>query len=233
MRPCFNDLAGQSRSTPPPASGPAATLASPGFTDTFRTAVDADPGYGLNDSLTRRQSPALGVTYTRTSGLWYPAPALRPWYSQVNHQGYPGELSFWLGTSAVRMDAPVIAGTGGTVAVQALTDPVTGTTASADWTSLVLSSASDSGWVAGPGVSLGALVRSDGGVQVFQGGTTLLSRAAFARPDSGGRFRVTISYIPGQKSARLDRQRLRRHGRYPGRPAGQQHAVPGRGLRVG
>ncbi len=185
-------------------SGPATAPASTGFTDTFGTAVDDDPGYGLNDSLNARQQAAAGVTYTRTSGLWYSAPAPRPWYSQVNHPSFPGEMSFWLGTSAVRMDAPVIAGADGNVSVQATVDPVTGDTSSPDWSSLVLSNnAGASGYVSNPDVGLGILVRSNGGIQVFQGGTVLLSRAAFARPDAAGRFQVSFSYGPGQKTANL------------------------------
>jgi hypothetical protein len=118
--------------TPAAAIQPPAGLASPGFTDSFATAVDDDPGYGLNDSLSARQSATRGVTYTRVSGTTPPGPAPRPWYSQVNHVNHPGTLSFWLGTSAVRMDAPVVAGPGGTVGVQATVDPVTGDTSSTD-----------------------------------------------------------------------------------------------------
>jgi hypothetical protein len=132
--------------------------------------VDSDPGYGLNDSLEARQTGTHGVTYTRVSGLWYPAPAPRPWYSQVNHVNHPGVLSFWLGTSAIRMDDAVVAGAGGTVGVQAVVDPVIGDTSSSDWSSLVLdTNSSDSGYVTNPDVAVGVLVRSDGGIQVFQG----------------------------------------------------------------
>ena len=58
--------------------------------------------------------------------------SLRPWYPQVNHVNYPGTLSVWLGTSAVRMDAPLVAGPDGTVGVQATVDLVTGNTSSTD-----------------------------------------------------------------------------------------------------
>ncbi len=179
-----------------------AWLADPGFSDSFATAVDDAPGYGLNDSLTSRQSGATGVTYTRTSGVWYPASAPQAWYSQVDHVNHPGVLSFWDGTSAVRMDAPVTANSQGTVGVQATVDPVTGNTTSADWSSLVLSTnADDSGYVSGTGVALGVLVRSNGGVQVFQGSTSLTAVAGFAKPDPDGTFTVAISYTPGQKTA--------------------------------
>jgi hypothetical protein len=184
-------------------SGPTAALPGTGFADTFGAAVDNDPGYGLNDSLTRRQSGAVGVTYTRESGLWYQAPAPQPWYSQVNHVNHPGTLSFWRGTSAVRMDAPLIVGSNGVVGVQAIVDPVTGDLTSSDWSSLVLSNSGDSGYVANPDVAIGVLVRSSGGIQVFQDGTPVMSQAGFAQPDSGGKFNVIVSYIPGQRSAQI------------------------------
>lgn len=190
---------------PVTGSGAAATLTDPGFTDTFGTAVNDAPGYGLNDSLTKRQPGAVGVTYTRESGLWYQAPAPQEWYSQVNHVNYLGELSFWLGTSAVRMDAPVVANSTGVVGVQATVDPVAGDTTSEDWSSLVLSTnANDSGYVANSDVGLGVLVRSNGGVQVFQDGTSLLAKDGFAKPDADGQFKVIITYTPGQKSAQIN-----------------------------
>jgi hypothetical protein len=185
-------------------SGSTAALAGAGFADTFGTAVDNDPEYGLNDSLAKRQSGVVGVTYTREPGLWYQAPTPQPWYSQVNHVNHPGTLSFWLGTSAVRMDAPVIANSNGTVGVQATVDPVTGDTTSQDWSSLVLSNSSASGYVANSDVAIGVLVRSNGGIQVFQHGTLLTSRAGFAQPDSDGTFNVIVSYTPGQRSALID-----------------------------
>ena len=202
---------GTAQAMPVPPAGPpaavlqsAAALAAPGFTDSFGTAVDNDPGYGLNDSLNARQSGARGVTYTRVSNESTAAAAPRPWYSQVNHVNHPGTLSFWLGNSAVRMDAPVVAGQDGTVGVQATMDPVTGDTSSADWSSLALStSAGASGWVASPGVAVGVLIRSSGGIQVYQGATLLASRDSFAAPAAGGQFVVSVSYTPGQKAIHL------------------------------
>jgi hypothetical protein len=202
--------AGTAQAMPPPAATSAAVLqsdanpASPGFIDSFSTAVDNDPGYGLNDSLNARQSGTRGVTYTRVTGLNHSAPAPKPWYSQVNHVNHPGTLSFWLGTSAVRMDAPLIAGRDGTVSVQATVDPVTGDTRSVDWSSLVLStSPGDSGWLASPAVAVSVLVRSNGGVQVYHGTTLLASRDSFAHPAADGRFVVSLTYTPGQKTVHM------------------------------
>jgi len=203
--------AGTAQAMPvPPAGTPvavlqsASALAAPGFTDSFGTAVDNDPDYGLNDSLKARQSGTRGVTYTRVSNESAAAAAPRPWYSQVNHVNHPGTLSFWLGNSAVRMDAPLVAGQDGTVSVQATMDPVTGDSSSADWSSLALStSAGASGWVANPGVAVGVLVRSTGGIQVYHGATLLASRDSFAAPAAGGQFVVSVSYTPGQKTIHL------------------------------
>jgi hypothetical protein len=188
-----------------PVSGKSAAAASTaGFTDSFGGAVDDPPGYGLNDSLTTRQTGVLGVTYTRESGLWNSATAPQEWYSQVNHVNHPGVLSFWQGTSAIRMDAPVTAGSDGKVAVQATVDPVTGDTASADWSSLALSTDhAATGYVSNSDVALGVLVRSNGGVQVFQGGKVLLTTNGFAKPNADGTFTVSFSYTPGQTSAQL------------------------------
>jgi hypothetical protein len=189
---------------PAAPAAPAGTLAAAGFTDSFGTAVDEDPSYGLNDSLNARQSGARGVTYTRVSNESAAARAPRPWYSQVHHVNHPGVLSFWLGSSAIRMDAPVVAGPDGTVGVQATMDPVTGDTSSADWSSLALSrTAGASGWVASSNVAVGVLVRSTGGVQVYQGTTLLASRDSFAQPGASGQFVVTVTYAPGQKTIHL------------------------------
>jgi hypothetical protein len=187
-----------------PAAAPAGTLAAARFTDSFGTAVDNDPSYGLNDSLNARQSGARGVTYTRVSNESAAAAAPQPWYSQVDHVNHPGVLSFWLGSSAIRMDAPVVAGPDGIVGVQATMDPVTGDTSSADWSSLALSrTAGASGWVASSNVAVGVLVRSTGGVQVYQGTTLLASRDSFAPPAAGGQFVVTVTYTAGQKTIHL------------------------------
>jgi hypothetical protein len=73
------------------------------------------------------------------------------------------------------MDDAVVAGAGGTVGVQAVVDPVIGDTSSSDWSSLILdTNSSDSGYVTNLDVAVGVLVRSDGGIQVFQGSTLLM-----------------------------------------------------------
>jgi hypothetical protein len=167
--------------------GPAA--GGTGFGDSFDAAVDADPGYGLNDSLVARQGSG-GVTYTRVSGLWNTGTPPRPWYSQVNHPSHPGTLSFWQGSSAVRVDAPVAAA-GGTTSVAATLTPVVGSTASGAWSSIVLShTASSWGYVSNSDVDLAVLVRADGGVQVFQAGTLVDDLPGYA---SGGTYRVGLS----------------------------------------
>ncbi|PSL57464.1 hypothetical protein B0I31_102443 [Saccharothrix carnea] len=182
------------------AAASPAPAAAPRFTDSFDGAVDLDPTYGLNDGLARRQvGEQRGVTYTRTSGVWYPASAPRPWYSQVNHSNRPGTLSFWLGHSAVRLDAPVVAGADGSIAVRAVVDPVVGDTASGQWASLVLTAdRNSSGYATNGEVDLGVLVRSTGVVDAFHGGAA--AGRGRAQPD-GGRFAVTVTARPGDHVA--------------------------------
>jgi hypothetical protein len=86
--------------------------------------------------------------------------------------------------------------------MEASVDPVTGDTTSSDWNSLVLSTnTGDSGYVANADVALGVLVRSNGGIQVFSGGKSLLAQAGFAAPNANGTFDVTVAYTPGQPAA--------------------------------
>lgn len=176
------------------------------FTDSFDAAVDDDPTYGLNDSIAVRQRAVQrGITYRRTSGLWYTAPAPRPWYSQVNHSNRRGVLSFWLGTSAVRLDAPVIAGLDGLTVVRAKVDPVTGDAQSKEWASLVLTpDQSSAGYVTGKEVSLGALVRSNGEVQVFHRGKLIAESDDPAEPDDDGRYTFTVTAKPGAREVAID-----------------------------
>ncbi|MEW9547765.1 hypothetical protein [Nonomuraea sp. NPDC050783] len=185
---------------PAPSSAADTTF---GFTDSFDHAVDKDPTYGLNDALAVRQEGAQrGVAYSRTPGLWYKSPAPRPWYSQVNHAKHPGTLSFWLGTSAVRLEAPVVAGADGRVAAQVTTDPVVGDESDGAWSSLVLSAdPAVTGYVSEAGVSLALLVRSDGGVQAFSHGTMVLDRPGAATPDARGRYRLKVGVRPGADTA--------------------------------
>jgi hypothetical protein len=174
-----------------------------GLVDSFDGAVDRDPSYGLNDRLAARQGRSPGLTYTRVPGVWYDAPAPRPWYSQVNHPNWPGVLSFWLGTSAVRLDAPLVPDASNDLRLSATVDPVTGDRASGEWSSLVLAPAGDRGYVTSSQASLGVLVRSNGGVQVFQRGRLLASRDGFAVPDAAGRYRVSVSSTSGSREARM------------------------------
>jgi hypothetical protein len=155
------------------------------FTDSFDIAVDNDPGYGLNDSLATRQNIG-GITYTRVSGLWNNGTAPRSWYSQVDHPQYPGRLAYFLGTSAVRLDAPAIADAVGATTVSATLTPVVGSTTSSDWSSLILShSATSWGYVTNADVDLGVLVRANGGVQVFQAGKLVRDLPGFAAGGTG------------------------------------------------
>jgi hypothetical protein len=172
------------------------------FTDSFDDAVGADPTYGLNDALaTRQRGTQRAIPYERSSGVWYPAEPPRPWYSQVNQSNRPDVLSFHVGTSAVRLAAPVVGSDDGRVVAAVTTDPVVGDGASDAWSSLVLADRGASGYVDRPDVALGALVRSDGRVQVFSRGRLVASSPQPATPDGQGRFRVEVSARTGGAAA--------------------------------
>jgi hypothetical protein len=173
------------------------------FTDSFDDAVDADPTYGLNDALASRQrGTQRAIPYERVSGVWYPAQRPRPWYSQVNKSNRPDVLSFHVGTSAVRLDAPVVGADGGQVVAAVTTDPVVGDVSSGAWSSLVLAAdRGASGYVDRADVALAALVRSDGRVQVFSRGRLVASSGQPATPDGQGRFRMEASARTGSTAA--------------------------------
>lgn len=164
------------------------------FADSFDGAVNADPGYGLNDSLGGRQSPLNTSTYTRVSGSWTTLDPPPPYYSQVNHHDYPGKLVFAVDKSAVRLDAPV---TGDALSVSATVDPAGG---SSDWSSIMLSrNADSSGYVTNGNVQLGLTVARDGQVQLFRAGVPLWPSPLVATRSAIG-FAVSIT-VTGASSA--------------------------------
>ncbi|HEY2699306.1 MAG TPA: hypothetical protein VGJ45_27875 [Pseudonocardiaceae bacterium] len=142
-------------------SQPVAAATVPGFSDNFI-------GTGLNDNLAQREAgdgagPTGLVTYTRTSGLWYPAPPPPATYSEVVNDA----LTFNTGTSAVRLDAPAT----GPVTVTATITPTVGSTTDGDWSSVVLTNSSASaGYVSNADVSAAVLVTANGGVQLWSAG---------------------------------------------------------------
>ncbi|MEU7898245.1 hypothetical protein AB0B45_35960 [Nonomuraea sp. NPDC049152] len=171
------------------------------FADSFDGAKDVDPGYGLNDALTARQAPLGNEKYTRVSGNWYSFDPPPPYYSQVNHPDYPGKLSFALGRSAVRLDAPVAPDVNDAYTVSATVDPdpkLRGTPG--DWSSIMLSRAADStGYVTNGNVQLGLTVARNGEVQLFRAGTALWSAPlTTTRADDG--FHVSIAVTDASKA---------------------------------
>ncbi|MGJ6962126.1 hypothetical protein ACSDR0_09465 [Streptosporangium sp. G11] len=176
-----------------------------GFHDNFNGAVDNDPTYGLNDNLASRQlgSPHT-VPYQRVSGVWYPAPEPRPWYSQVGHSRFPDRLSLWLGHSAVRLEAPVLPGPDGRVIAQVSTDPVVGEEQSGSWASMVLArDNTGSGYVSDANNALAVVVRSNGGIQIFDHGQMIEEPEERAVPDANGRFRIGVTSVPGESEVNV------------------------------
>ncbi|HEY0699402.1 MAG TPA: hypothetical protein VGD43_16505, partial [Micromonospora sp.] len=180
------------------AGQPAAQAAtSYDLVDSFGGARDAAPTYGLNDSLGTRQSgPARGVTFTRTHGSWTSPAATPPSsYSQVNNPDFPGTLSFWIGNSAVRLDAPVSTDTSDAYTVAATMNPNANLYGGVvtDWTSLMLSSSSRStGYVTAGDIELGLTVRRNGEVMLYRGGVAQWGSSLIATRQSTG-FVTTIT----------------------------------------
>lgn len=169
---------------------------SPELVDSFDGARDASPTYGLNDALGTRQTGAgRGVTWTRVHGDWT-TPVVTPPsnYSQVGNSSYPGKLSFWVGNSAVRLDAPVRTDAADSYVVSATVDPNTNAAGpDADWVSLMLSGTSRStGYVTASDVALGLTVRRNGEVTLYRNGAALTGLVA-ARQTGGFAVSITVT----------------------------------------
>jgi hypothetical protein len=175
---------------------PASAAGTPEFTDSFNDARDADPTYGLNDSISTRQSgPGKGVTYTRVHGNWSTPAATPPSYaSQVNHSDFAGKLSFWAQHSAVRLDAPAMTDAADSYTVTAKVNPnANALGADADWVSLMLAKTGGStGYVTATTVDAGLTVSRNGKVMLYQRGTALWSSELLATRSATG-FDVTIT----------------------------------------
>jgi hypothetical protein len=168
------------------------------FVDTFAGAADTDPQYGLNVGLAARQTGTARASYTRVSGRWDTTQAPRPWYVQTNHPSYPNRLSFFLGPSAVMLGAPVAADDTGHYTISTTIDPVVGDTTGGDWGSLVLSrSHASTGYVTGPDVDLGLIVRSYGGLTLFSHGASVWSGSVAAAED----YQVSVTVSAGADRA--------------------------------
>lgn len=184
-------------SVPLATAQPAAAAVAPEFTDSFDGARDADPTYGLNDSLSTRQSgPGKGVTYTRVHGSFTTPAATPPSYaSQVNHPDFPGMLSFWAQTSAVRLDAPAMTDAADSYTVTARVDPDAKARGGNpdDWVSLMLAkSSATTGYVTASTVDAGLTVSRNGKVMLYQRGTALWASELMAARAATG-FDVTLT----------------------------------------
>jgi len=158
------------------------------FTDSFNTATNLAPQYGLNDSLKARQTgPTQGITYTRVPGLSTAGDKagdpIQAWHDQVNNPNYANKMSMHLRTSAVRLDAPVV--NDGTVKVSAVLNPAYNYSVRSEWASLVLANSSSSrGYVSNTDAT-GVLVRSNGAVQAYHRGKLVISSKVSVVPKYG------------------------------------------------
>lgn len=142
------------------------------FEDTFDNANNSSGDYGLNDSLSSRQSGYEATnSYQRYSGLWNSSTIPAAWYNQVNHPSQPNKLSFHVGNSALRLSNTLRRDRLDVFRISATVDPKVGDTTSGDWVSLMLSdSTSTNGYVTDSGMDVGLLIRSNGQIQVFSNG---------------------------------------------------------------
>ncbi|WP_146209858.1 hypothetical protein [Vitiosangium sp. GDMCC 1.1324] len=143
------------------------------FRDSFNGANNANDT-GLNDNLWARQSGTLApATYTRVPGLWYSAPPPSIWWAQVNHIWHPNTLTFHESPSALRMDKPFYRDASGAFRLSFVVEPIVGDARdSSNWASVMLSSSSaSSAFVANADIDFGFLVRSNGGLSIFDNGT--------------------------------------------------------------
>jgi hypothetical protein len=168
------------------------------FRDSFNGANNAN-NTGLNDNLAGRQSGTLApATYTRVSGLWYSAPPPSIWWAQVNQVWNADTLSFHKSTSALRMDKPFSRDASGAFRLSFVAEPVTGDARdSSNWASVMLSASSaSSGYVSNADIDFGFLIRSNGGLTVFDNGVRVA-----ATPGSvpvADRYVVSLSVRDGQ-----------------------------------
>lgn len=189
-----------------PAFVPAAIAAEPsGLIDTFDGARNADPTYGLNDSVTTRQSgTGRGATYTRVNGdSKGSSTPPHPSYSQVNNSGFPGKLSFWIANSAVQLDSPVLPDAADSYTVSAVLDPNANSLGDdADWSSMMLSASNNSsGYVSDSSVNLGLTVRKNGNVALFSAGAVIWDSGAAKATRTANGFTTSITVNNASTSA--------------------------------
>ncbi|QSQ20354.1 hypothetical protein JY651_34585 [Pyxidicoccus parkwayensis] len=168
------------------------------FRDSFNGANNAN-NTGLNDNLTARQSGTLApATYTRVPGLWYSAPAPSIWWAQVNHIWHPDTLSFHESTSALRMDKPFNRDASGAFRLSFVAEPIVSDARdSSNWASVMLgASSASSGFVANADIDFGFLVRSNGGLTVFDNGTQVTVTPSSV--PAADRYVVSLSVRDGQ-----------------------------------
>ncbi|HEX5752517.1 MAG TPA: hypothetical protein VFZ09_40300 [Archangium sp.] len=181
-----------------PASRQQALIPTEQFRDTFNGANNAN-GTGLNDNLAGRQSGSLApATYTRLSGLWYPAPAPSIWVAQVNHIWSPDTLSFHASPSALRMDKPFSRDASGAFRLSFVAEPVVSDARdSGNWMSVMLGgTGTSSGYVSNADIDFGFLIRSNGGLGIFDNGQFMTVTPGSV--PAADRYSVSLAVRDGQ-----------------------------------
>jgi hypothetical protein len=159
------------------------------FADTFDNAgavADTPHHYALNSSLESRQlGGATPTTYGRRSGKNGVTTPPSDNHVQVN-QPYsaPDKLSFWLDTSAVRLDTAAVPApepTAPNYVVKATVNPVGNDTSSSEWVAIALSSDRNStGSIFDPATDAAVYVRSNGQFGLYQNGAGISGATGFS-----------------------------------------------------
>ncbi|WP_224365336.1 hypothetical protein [Hyalangium versicolor] len=154
---------------------------------------------GLNDNLANRQSGSLApATYTRVPGLWYPAPPPSIWWAQVNHIWHPNTLSFHGQVSALRLDKPVSRDASGAFRLSFVTEPVVSDARdNFNWVSVMLGgTSSSSGYISNTDIDFGFLIRSNGGLAIYDNGQQMTVTPGSVPP--ADTYAVSLSVRDGQ-----------------------------------
>jgi hypothetical protein len=167
------------------------------FRDNFNGANNAN-NTGLNDNLAVRQAGSLApATYTRVPGLWYPAPPPSIWWAQVNHIWSPDTLSFHSSPSALRMDKPFSRDASGAFRLSFTAEPVVGDARdNPGWVSVMLSGSSSSGYISNADIDFGFLIRSYGGLAIYDNGQQLTVTPASV--PAADKYVVSLAVRDGQ-----------------------------------
>ncbi len=171
------------------------------YIDNFDDALNSID-YGINDNLPKRQyfGQWEGTSWERRDGSWYDKESNPEWLSQVNHIYTPNKLSFHLEYSSVMLNYRIWPGSANSYRVSYKTDPYKNDGTSSMWTSFMLDSDSTKrGYVTQS--NFGFLIRSNGGVGVYQNGNAKTVSGYIPASDT---YEVVLDIKPGLLEATIN-----------------------------